>query len=277
MFTLLDEDMNVIPYPEGVVPLDIFVSSISKTRHDETVLGRAGVVDFGFDYTARNVELNLWVKAFDTTDYRLLRNEIYALFDKGSYFYVVEKKLPTRALKVAVDDSFIPERIQGTSRFAKITITCRTLDKVFWESRYTTKELNDTGYDAMVEKYGLVDGINSDYTQYRFTDNNFEVYNAGNVTVRPEEHFIEITVGLLTSEDKFVIKNVTTGDVFEWNKPVTGRNIYIHGMSVMEGTAYNGLRNSNRRFITLQPGINEFEVTGGTFNRITFNFKYLYK
>ena len=42
------------------------------------------------------------------------------------------------------------------------------MDNPFWVSLYTTKELNDTGYDAIVEKYGLVDGINSDNTKYKF-------------------------------------------------------------------------------------------------------------
>src|SRR5699024_7124393 len=46
---------------------------------------------------------------------------------------------------------------------------CRTLDSVFWESKYTTLELHDSGYSATAEKYGLVDNIDDEKVQYRFT------------------------------------------------------------------------------------------------------------
>src|SRR5699024_874004 len=68
-----------------------------------------------------------------------------------------------RVLKVAVDESYIPERI--TRRHASVEISCRTLDSVFWESIYTTKELNDTGFDAIQNKYGLVDNIHQEHTK----------------------------------------------------------------------------------------------------------------
>src|SRR5699024_3553319 len=46
---------------------------------------------------------------------------------------------------------------------------CRTLDSVFWESKYNTLELHDSGYSATAEKYGLVDNIDDEKVQYRFT------------------------------------------------------------------------------------------------------------
>src|SRR5699024_3804901 len=39
---------------------------------------------------------------------------------------------------------------------------------VFWESKYTTIELHDSGYSATAEKYGLVDNIDDEKVQYRF-------------------------------------------------------------------------------------------------------------
>ena len=105
----------------------------------------------------------------------------------------------------------------------------------------------------------------------------FTVYNGGNVLVEPEFMFLEITIGLLETPDVFTVKNKTTGDVFEWKKPVSGRNIYLKGMNISEGTAFNGLRETNRKFIRLAPGVNRFEVWGGTFKTITFNTKFYFK
>src|SRR5699024_4658994 len=158
--------MKEIPFPDGVIPLEIFVGSVSKNRVTEAVEGRAGVVDYGFNYTDRPVSLFLRIKAADKIDFRLLRNEVFAIFDIGNAFYVAESDVPSRVLKVVVDESYIPDRL--TEEYADFDINCRTLDSVFWESKYTTLELHDTGYSATAEKYGLVDNIDDEKVKYRF-------------------------------------------------------------------------------------------------------------
>ena len=175
MFKIYDLDMKEIPFPDGVMPLEIFVGSISKERVTEAVDGRSGVVDYGFNYTDRPVSLFLRIKAKDKIDFRLLRNEVFATFDVGSAFYVAESDVPSRVLKVVVDESYIPDRL--TEEYADFDINCRTLDSVFWESTYTTRELHDSGYSATAEKYGLVDNIDDEKVQYRFEPENEFNYN----------------------------------------------------------------------------------------------------
>src|SRR5699024_12271223 len=85
-------------------------------------------------------------------------------------------------------------------------INCLTLDSVFWESKYTSLELHDSGYSATAEKYGLVDNIDDEKVQYRFTSNNFTVYNAGNVTVEPESMLLNIIVNAVRSDNNFTIR-----------------------------------------------------------------------
>lgn len=167
MFKMYDLNMKEIPFPDGLMPLDVFVSSIGKNRTTEEIEGRNGVVDYGTNYVDRSVELSMWINSADTIDYRLLRNELYALFDTGNAFYIEETRVPSRVLKVAVDESFIPDRL--TIRNASVDVTCRTLDSVFWESKYTTLELHDSGFAHSAEKYGLVDNIDDEKVQYRFT------------------------------------------------------------------------------------------------------------
>lgn len=169
MFILYDLNMKQIPFPDGIVPLDIFVSSIAKERQTETIPGRVGVADYGSEYRERSVNLSLMIKSHNAMFYRTQRNRLYELFSEHDVFYIAESHLPSRVLKVAVDDSYIPERISGNAYASTAEITCRTLDSVFWESIYTTKELNDTGYDAAVAKYGLVDGVNHNQVQYVFS------------------------------------------------------------------------------------------------------------
>ena len=267
--------MKEIPFPEGVMPLEIFVGSVGKNRTTDTVDGRAGVVDYGSNYTDRPVSLFLRIKSTDKIDFRLLRNEVFAMFDIGNAFYVAETDVPSRVLKVAVDESYIPDRL--TEEYADFDINCRTLDSVFWESKYTTLELHDSGYSATAEKYGLVDNIDDEKVKYRFTESNFTVYNAGNVTVEPESMMLNIIVNAVQSTNNFTIRNKTTGEEIVLKRASTGSNFRIQGMVVSLGSITNIFRDTNRSFISLVPGDNQFEILNGTFGEIRFEFKYLYK
>ena len=275
MFKIYDLNMKEIPFPDGVIPLEFFVGSVGKERTVDTVDGRPGVVDYGFNYTDRPVSLFLRIKAADAADFRLLRNEVFATFDVGSAFYVAESDVPSRVLKVVVDESYIPDRL--TEEYADFDINCRTIDSVFWESKYTTLELHDSGYSATAEKYGLVDNIDDEKAKYRFTDNNFTVYNAGNVTVEPESMMLNIRASLLDSTGNFTIRNKTTGEEIILNRSSAGSHFTIDGMVISLGGIANIFRDTNRRFISLVPGDNQFEILNGTFEEIRFEFKYLYK
>ena len=267
--------MKEIPFPDGVIHLEIFVGSVGKERAIDTVDGRPGVVDYGFNYTDRPVSLFLRIKAADAADFRLLRNEVFATFDVGSAFYVAESDVPSRVLKVVVDESYIPDRL--TEEYADFDINCRTLDSVFWESKYTTLELHDSGYAHSAEKYGLVDNIDDEKVQYRFTESNFTVYNAGNVTVEPESMYLRIIASEVTSSTNFTIRNKTTGDEFVLKRESNGSHVRLIGMIPSMGSLTNIFRDTNRRFIRLAPGDNEFEVLNGTFTEINFDFKKYYK
>ena len=402
MFKIYDLNMKELPFPEGVKPLDIFVSSVNKRRLTEEFEGRSGTLNYGYDYGERSVDLSLWLEAHDTIDYRLIRNELYAFFDTHDVFYIEETRVPSRVLKVAIDESYIPERINQTH--SSVEISCRTLDSVFWESKYTTLELHDSGYSATAEKYGLVDNIDDEKVKYRFEpdvevrdlsdmtyvyglisstgainpsnsytynadyiklipgvkytfedkgnnprlsywwlavyDDNgnfvervatnyntnarihtfiakgsnlrimansiqpldvnvirpeeygidvlptisspspttsFNVYNAGNVTIEPESMYIRIFVNSLNSTGDFTIKNNTTGESIVLNRESSGSHFRAYGMVFSLGSITNVFRDTNRRFISLVPGDNQFEILNGTFTRINFEFKYLYK
>ena len=396
MFKMYDLNMKEIKFPEGLMPLDIFVGSIAKERATETIEGRSGIVDYGTNYVDRSVELSMWINSSDTTDYRLLRNELYALFDTGNAFYIEETRVPSRVLKVAVDESFIPDRL--TIRNASVGVTCRTLDSVFWESKYTTLELHDSGYSATAEKYGLVDNIDDEKVQYRFepetsyqnlsnepfeygfissstgndsaheryirtvghinlfegieylfTDtgtganirawwlyeydsnnnfirshnaggsnlsfvaqgtrlrlmadtasgnvldinelgtgirpmlrrsamtNTFTVYNAGNVTIEPESMYLNIFATYVQSTGDFTIRNKTTGEEIILKRNSNRNHFRINGMVPSFGSITNIFRDTNRRFVSLAPGDNEFEVMNGSFTQISIDFKYYYK
>ena len=374
----------------------------------------------------RRITLNVKAEAYDIHDISHLRNAINELFD--GEFYIREKRIKTVDVeyespgqKTGELNFGKPEYVNGQQhKVVKVNaidheelltnefvIELETTDLPYGESVYTTKELNDTGLSALAEKYGLVDGIDDEKTQYVFygepynenllgdseksynnatsnianypikedisvgekvtvsiygelgsgrasfdlyntsgsadylvgrvypedfddelgayvatfswsvgantelrvfqtpssstssstinkiklergvkvtpfenpgiTKTSFSVWNAGNVTVEPESMYIYITLGLVTTDGSLKLTNKTTGETFAFNKAVTNRNIYLDGMNIMEGTAFNALRNTNRQRIRLVPGVNNFEITGASFSQITVSFKFYYK
>ena len=244
----------------------------------------------------RRITLNVKADAYDIHDISHLQNAINELFD--GEFYIREKRIKTVDVqyespgqKTGELNFGKPEYVNGQQhKVVKVNtidheelltnefvIELETTDLPYGESVYTTKELNDTGLSALAEKYGLVDGIDDEKTQYVFTDNTFSVWNAGNVTVEPESMYIYITLGLVTTDGSLKLTNKTTGETFAFNKAVTNGNIYLDGMNIMEGTAINALRNTNRQRIKIVPGVNNFEITGATFSQITVSFKFYYR
>ncbi|MDN8759675.1 phage tail family protein, partial [Staphylococcus aureus] len=129
---------------------------------------------------------------------------------------------------------------------------------------------------SIVEQFGLADGINVDYPNYSFTDNNFTVWNGGNTTIDYRNMYLKIEVQNLTTKGNFTIENLNTGDRFIFNKEVNNQNLVLNG-PVITVADDNRLRDTNRAFIKLKPGANEIKISNGTFSKVNFDFRFLYK
>src|SRR5699024_10010538 len=109
------------------------------------------------------------------------------------------------------------------------------------------------------------------------TVNTFTVYNAGNVTIEPESMYISLSFYYCSIPNgKMTVKNLTTGDTLIINSTENRKHIRQYGMVFTIG-AVNRFRDTNRRFISLAPGDNRFEITGATFDEARIDFKYYYK
>ena len=119
--------------------------------------------------------------------------------------------------------------------------------------------------------------LREDHKGYNPESSSFNVYNAGNVAVEPESMYISILFWYCSIPNgKMTIKNMTTGDVLEINRTENRRHIRQDGM-VVTVAGINRFRDTNRRFISLAPGDNRFEITGATFDEVRIDFKNYYK
>ena len=278
-----------------VVVQDIKIYSIPMLHNRQRIDGFDGSLSYGTEYGDRKIEVTATFIAKDLHDYAHLRDELFNLLNDSNGYYIRELRRLNKKQYEFIDLNEKPKEKTGTDNsyvngkqyyveldgdfefeqddvYGSTTINFKTSGLPFAESIYTTKELNDTGYDALVEKYGLVDSINSDNTKYKFTERNFTVWNAGNVTVEPETMYLKITA--TGTNGALEIRNKTTGDTFKVNAEFGG-TLIIDGMSTILNSV-NVFRDTNKRFISLATGKNDFEVIG-EFNDITIDFRFYYK
>lgn len=276
-FTIFDPNMKKIDYPVGVLPLDFLVSAIEKERYVENIKGIPGPINYGFDYKDREVTLNFWLRHFHGEhDQKLLKSELYAMLDSQPYFYVSDDRLPTRVLKLAVDEPYLPDRING-SNISTLEFKCQIIGLPFWRTKYTTQDVEALGFDAIAEKFGMADGLNIDYPKYTFTENKFTVWNGGNVILDPRNMPLKIKLKHLLTDGNFKLTNKTTGETFEYYAPRTGNTVDLDGVQAFVGYQLNRLRETNRKYISIVPGVNEIEFSGGTVDDVQFDFPFYFK
>ncbi|WP_020006220.1 phage tail domain-containing protein [Salinicoccus albus] len=276
--------------------LSFVVGGIGQSQHfNDSIDGRSRLFA-GSEDKYRKITLNVRAVSYDIHDIAHLRDAVNNLFS-GEY-YVREKRIKSVDVEYESPGEKTGDLDLGESYYvngrqykvtkvnvietedltdANFTVELETTDLPYAGSIYTTLELHDTGYSATAEKYGLVDNIDDEKKQYRFTENEFMVYNAGNVTVEPESMMLNIFVSYVQSSGDFTIRNITTGEEIILKRESNGSHFRIQGMVISLGSITNIFRDTNRRFISLAPGDNEFEVSGGSFSQISFDFKYLYK
>lgn len=275
-FTLYDENINEIKYPVGVTPLDILVSSIERERYEENIKGIPGPIDYGFDFKEREITLKFQMEHYhDTFDFRLQRDELYNIFSSHNHLYVSDNLVPTRVIKLQVDGQFTPERYGYW--YSTLEVTGKTTGLPFWRTKYTTQDVETKGFEAIAEQFGLADGLNIDYPKYTFTENKFTVWNGGNVTLDPRNMPLKIKIKHLLTDGNFKLTNKTTGETFEYYAPRTGNTVDLDGVQAFVGYQLNRLRETNRKYISIVPGINEIEYSGGTMDDIQFDFPFYFK
>lgn len=277
-FKLFNSDMKELEFPEGVLPLDFLTSSIEKNRYAEEIKGIPGLIDYGFDYKNRSdCSMTFFLShRYGDFDYQLMVSELNALLDSEPFFYITRNTLPSRMLKITVDSAYEPERLEG-GHFANLEVSVNVSGLPFWRTKYTTQEIESSGYSGLVEKYGTADGIHVDYLKYTFTGTTFKVWNGGNVTVDPRNMMLNIRLYRLVTDGGFTMTNKTTGEVFKYTAPRTGNTVDLNGVKVLMGLSQNKLRETNRKFISLVPGENEITISGGTVDNVQFDFPFYYK
>jgi hypothetical protein len=256
---------NLVDY--GIKALDFQISAPSPRVNSEIIDGRDGYVDLGAVYDAREMRGSFFMTAVDSTDFALLRNEVFRIFAGREQFYVIDSREPGKRWLVR-SNGYSVEQIVATKGRFEVDFTGAS---TYAESIGTT--LDPLTFDT--ELWQIGQGIIDDEMKYSHTTSSFRIYNSGDTTVNPRQHPLVITYSGASTNLK--IKNITTGEEWAYTGTTTASdNVKLDGIR----STKNGLsifRDTNRKVISLAPGWNDFVITGasGTFS-ISFDFRHYY-
>lgn len=111
-----------------------------------------------------------------------------------------------------------------------------------------------------------------------FHRNRFSTYNAGNVPIHPFEQELKIIItSVFGSTDFFELRNLTNNTVFRINEAVGNRQTIMLDGPNITSNGLQFLRNTNKQFIELDPGWNEFEISGADTATVEFIYPFYYK
>lgn len=289
----------------GILVKDFVVSSIPLESVYGEVEGSDRTVDYGAIFTSRTITVPFEMMSYDLLDFPLLRDTLFGLVVDKQSFYIREMRRAKPLAYNFVDTNEPAEmdpdtdnqlvggkrylvRLQNSFELEQMLIygegelVLETTELPFAESIGTTQDIEQKGISANDELWGFGMGLIADddslvYSHSPMPNVSFYIYNAGNVSVHPFEQDLKVTMQLINgSNDFFQLENKTNGSLFRVNEGVTiDKTIVIEGANATSnGLQY--LRNTNKGFLSLEPGWNEFIMTGAERARVEFDFRFYY-
>lgn len=283
----------------GVV-YDFVVGSIKLDAYTDKVEGRYGLIDYGADYGTRIIKVPMKFKISDGEMHQFahIRDALYGILTDIDTYYIRELRRPRRLeyefkdfgqstkWKAQTDNEYVNGKQYSVRMISElnpdqlynggeIEIEFETVELPFAISTYTTMDLMEDDFD-IVGKYGLSDNINHNYTSCILQSGISYIWNAGNVAVDPFNMDLEIEIVSPVGSKGFAIANETTNEKLVFNKEIYNDKLIVkHGQILLDNA--NVLRDTNRSFISLAPGLNKINITGGDIMYGYVDFKYYYK
>lgn len=111
MFQIYNENMELVPLPVdelgyGLRGLDLEISSTGQTVTEQSIPGWPGTIITGYQDSDRALSISVRLKAKDSIDYSVKKDEIFAFFKRLGTFYVARDYQNNKLMKVKVIESY---------------------------------------------------------------------------------------------------------------------------------------------------------------------------
>jgi len=245
-----------------------YIPSATIEHNSVTVDARSDVI-LNSKVNNRTISVDFVYISRDIFDFYLIREEVNALFLREEAYYITFKNEPHKRWLVKVANGY---NLQPNQKLETFTIDFITIN-AYAESIATTQTLKEWDVDAWSWN-GAIDW--EEDLQYSFNTNEFTLNNLGNATIDPRVNQLRITVKG-NFQNIFQIINRTTNEVYDFSGNLTSSDeLVLDGIrSLKNGVSV--FSTTNKKLITLKPGLNRFSVLGGTLDNIDFDFRFIYK
>lgn len=255
----------------GIIVSNFDPYSPKPNTFREYINQRDGFEDYGTVYDGRRLEIRGGYIAKDSYDYRLVRNEIFRLFDSREYFYIINDAEPSKRWYVKYDSPYSFKRTGNVGQFNIELFS----NSPYAESVGTT--LDGINFDS--ELWQIGQGLPLDETPvYEHDTTTFRIFNAGDKDIDPRELPLKITFAGGANNLKII--NHTTDETWNYYVPTNDWDqITLDGIKATLNGGISIFSDTNRELITIKQGWNDFEVTGvnsGTSFLISFDFRFYY-
>lgn len=234
--------------------LDFQEESVEVNANSIDVKGTDGVVLGPSTFGPFNLILNFSFKGVDVRDYNLMIQKLRSMLFKRDVFYVWHSDMPGKKYAVYCNENAIERK---TSKFGVFALKL-VVFKGYSESYKETDQFSlFNGFWQFEEGLILDDNI-----KYVHDTSKFKIFNGSDDTINPIlRHKFRLDINI-DAPNGFTITNKTTGDVFEYTKPLKSKQtLTIQGVHPLLNNQRVGI-NTNFNFLTLVPGYNDIEISG---------------
>ena len=288
MFKIYDLNFREISLPSdnasyGLRGLDLFISSIGRRVTTENISGLPGTNRTHEVDDTRTADIRALIVSSNTHDYRLKRNRVYSFFRQLGHFYIAESHEPNKLLKVAVDESYIPERPDGLRIWGNIDIPLSIVGQPSRISRHTSLELQNLKRDGKWSR-GMHLRRDDAYNQYVFNNvTDISVYNPSDIDLYIKQHLdFKIKFECLQSMSRISLLDEGSNEFIFTDSLVTGDIVEIEGHRIKKNGVLSAAK-FNDVYPTLKGGysevyqeysLNKIKVSPGL--KVTFDFRARY-
>lgn len=207
----------------------------------------------------------------DVIDATLAEQKLRNIFFKRKPYYIITSDNP--CIKYAVKNPDInPD--YGDYMAVKFELTF-SVYKGYSESLKSTDKFSLSSGDWQFEE-GL---IFDDNIKYNHSTSSFKIFNGSDDTINPIlRHKFRLDINI-DAPNGFTITNKTTGDVFEYTKPIkSNKTLSIQGVHPILNNKRVGV-DTNFNFLTLDPGYNVIEISGSNLGKTNTKwvFPFIYR
>lgn len=290
----------------GIIVKDFIVSSIPLVAEYGLAEGIDRRVDYGANYDSRTITVPFEIVSYDLMDFPLLRDVLFGLVVDKQSFYIREMRR-VKQLAYEFVDTNEPARMDNTTdnkfvggkrylvrlqnsfeldqmlEYGEGELVFETTELPFAESIGTTSDIQRDGLSAESGLWGFGMGLEAVddsliYKHNAVAGQRFRIFNAGNVAIHPFEQELKITISnVVGSDEKFQITNQTNGSRTRVTVPLKSADVVIYDGAKVTRNGLAFLRNTNKMFVDLDLGWNEFEIYYCDSATVEFDFRFYYK